>query len=257
MQHFPGSWVFRETNLAIGIACAGLIFLWVEDEYAFDGGNVKKDWLYAVLVTTAFQQLYSVVLTEGLHLLTGKDFSSPADSSDMLINASMARLIVQQCAITNFAALLGKIIRVPSHADNLKFIYYAVAGIVNDYIYDGNFYGDPGPLILACQSKRGESILYARTMAGADPARSLAKIEAVVQGHNPGYPFQYNYVEDPFNDRFKSEELMGETAWVFIALIGWIFAAAGVLALGIGWLTIGVLAIRAAPANPVTAIRDE
>ena len=33
-------------GLAIGIACAGLIFLWVEDEMNFDNFNVKKDRLY-------------------------------------------------------------------------------------------------------------------------------------------------------------------------------------------------------------------
>ena len=36
-------------GLAIGIACAGLIFLWVEDEVNFDNRNVKKDRLYQVL----------------------------------------------------------------------------------------------------------------------------------------------------------------------------------------------------------------
>src|ERR1700733_3570255 len=33
-------------GLAIGIACAALIFLWVEDEVNFDSVNVKKDKLY-------------------------------------------------------------------------------------------------------------------------------------------------------------------------------------------------------------------
>jgi predicted permease len=35
-------------GLAIGIACAGLIFLWVEDELTWDSGQVKKDYLYYV-----------------------------------------------------------------------------------------------------------------------------------------------------------------------------------------------------------------
>ena len=38
-------------GLAIGIACAGLIFLWVEDEYAFDNVHVNKDRLYQLKVT--------------------------------------------------------------------------------------------------------------------------------------------------------------------------------------------------------------
>ncbi len=35
-------------GLAIGIACAGLIFLWVEDEVNWDNFNVKKDRLYFI-----------------------------------------------------------------------------------------------------------------------------------------------------------------------------------------------------------------
>src|SRR5690242_5217921 len=37
-------------GLAIGIACAGLIFLWVEDEVNWDNTNAKKDNLYFVRV---------------------------------------------------------------------------------------------------------------------------------------------------------------------------------------------------------------
>ena len=36
-------------GLAIGIVCAGLIFLWVSDELSYDRVNVKKDRLYLVL----------------------------------------------------------------------------------------------------------------------------------------------------------------------------------------------------------------
>ncbi|MBS1949301.1 MAG: ABC transporter permease [Bacteroidetes bacterium] len=36
------------TGLAIGIACAGLIFLWVEDEISFDQFNTKNKWIYNI-----------------------------------------------------------------------------------------------------------------------------------------------------------------------------------------------------------------
>lgn len=39
-------------GLAIGIACAGLIFLWVEDELQFDQFNVKKDRIYSARVNS-------------------------------------------------------------------------------------------------------------------------------------------------------------------------------------------------------------
>jgi putative ABC transport system permease protein len=41
-------------GLAIGIACAGLIFLWAEDELTFDNANFKKDRLYQVNVNMTF-----------------------------------------------------------------------------------------------------------------------------------------------------------------------------------------------------------
>jgi predicted permease len=37
-------------GLAIGIACAGLIFLWVEDEWTFNGNHLDKDNIYLVKV---------------------------------------------------------------------------------------------------------------------------------------------------------------------------------------------------------------
>ncbi len=42
-------------GLAIGIACAGLIFLWVEDELKFDQFNTKKDHLYFVKETQKYE----------------------------------------------------------------------------------------------------------------------------------------------------------------------------------------------------------
>ena len=41
-------------GLAIGIACAGLIFLWAEDELTFDNANVKKSSLYQLEVNVTY-----------------------------------------------------------------------------------------------------------------------------------------------------------------------------------------------------------
>jgi putative ABC transport system permease protein len=49
-------------GLAIGIACAGMIFLWVEDEMNFDQFNAKKDRLYFARVNAV---LSSGVFTHG------------------------------------------------------------------------------------------------------------------------------------------------------------------------------------------------
>jgi predicted permease len=46
-------------GLAIGIACTGLIFLWVENEVDYDSVNIKKDRLYMVLNNWPFAEHYS------------------------------------------------------------------------------------------------------------------------------------------------------------------------------------------------------
>jgi len=46
-------------GLAIGIACTGLIFLWVESEMGYDNVNVKKDNLYMVLNNWPFAEHFS------------------------------------------------------------------------------------------------------------------------------------------------------------------------------------------------------
>lgn len=41
-------------GLAIGIACASLIFLWVEDEVSFDKSNAKYNYLYYILENQSY-----------------------------------------------------------------------------------------------------------------------------------------------------------------------------------------------------------
>ena len=54
-------------GLAVGIACAGLIFLWVDDELSFDHHNEKKDQLYQVFENQAYEgKTYTFSATPGV-----------------------------------------------------------------------------------------------------------------------------------------------------------------------------------------------
>src|SRR5882762_7360724 len=53
-------------GLAVGIACAGLIFLWVEDEFHYDNHNTKKDRLYCIEENQAYDaKTYTFLATPG------------------------------------------------------------------------------------------------------------------------------------------------------------------------------------------------
>ena len=54
-------------GLAVGITCAGLIFLWIEDEFNYNHHNVKRDQLYQVLENQAYEgKTYTFSATPGL-----------------------------------------------------------------------------------------------------------------------------------------------------------------------------------------------
>jgi putative ABC transport system permease protein len=316
-----------------------------------DGGNIRDnyDWpgkSVNLQVNIAYRNVSNdFILASGMKLLAGRDFTSAIDSSEVLVTATMARLMEreggkgegaeQEGVSINYAGVLGKVIRYPLNEEKTKFDYFTVAGVVADYIY-GNLYGDPGPVILFCRPNHDwwANLVYIRTRAVGNASSVLAKIQTVIQRYNKGYPFQYAFVDEQFNARFKTEELMADTARTFailailisclglfglaaysaeqrtreigirkvlgasvagitgllskdflqlvaiscliafpvagwlahnwlqqytyhIALSGWIFVAAGGVALLIAWVTIASQAIRAALANPVVALRNE
>ena len=54
-------------GLSVGITCAGLIFLWVEDELNYNHNNSKKDQLYQVLENQSYEgKTYTFNVTPGL-----------------------------------------------------------------------------------------------------------------------------------------------------------------------------------------------
>jgi ABC-type antimicrobial peptide transport system permease subunit len=61
-------------GLAVGITCAGFIFLWVEDELNYNHSNCKRDQLYQVLENQAYDgKTYTFSATPGLLAPAMKD----------------------------------------------------------------------------------------------------------------------------------------------------------------------------------------
>jgi predicted permease len=52
-------------GLAIGLACAGVIFLWIEDEVTFDNSHIKKDRIYQVMENWEYDGIRTFSSTPG------------------------------------------------------------------------------------------------------------------------------------------------------------------------------------------------
>jgi hypothetical protein len=55
LQNNKGFSIMNIAGLAVGITCAALIFLWVENEYAYNHNFPKRDHLYRVMEIQTYE----------------------------------------------------------------------------------------------------------------------------------------------------------------------------------------------------------
>jgi putative ABC transport system permease protein len=151
------------------------------------------------------------VKTMGMQLEDGRDFKKdPAqDSSNVMITEALARMMGEGSAVGRLLTL----------GDG----QYKVVGVVKDYIY-GDFYGKPDPVVFFSHPEEAK-YFYIRLKAAATSGKglaatdkALAAIRAVMQKDNPGYPFDYSFVDEKFDAKFTAESLIGKLSWLFAAL---------------------------------------
>jgi ABC-type antimicrobial peptide transport system permease subunit len=142
--------------------------------------------------------------TTGMEIEEGNGFSRTEvqDSAQVLISESFAKLM-------NSDNVLGQTI-------DWQGWTFTVQGVVKDYLY-GNMYGTSDPVLFYHQSE-GANYMYIKPSQGKAITVVLKEIEGVLASHNPGFPFEYKFVDEAFNDRFKSEQLVGNLSQIFAIL---------------------------------------
>ena len=156
--------------------------------------------------------------TMGMHIREGRDFTTTDTVSfqevmktkifpefHVLITRSMEKLMGKGSAV-------GQTMQ-----DNGNFqLNMVVAGVVDDYVY-GNMYGQSDPVVFYCVPGVTNR-MYVRLQSGIAPDVAISRMEALFKRENPGYPFDYTFVDDQFNNQFLSEMLISKLSRVFAAL---------------------------------------
>jgi putative ABC transport system permease protein len=104
----------------------------------------------------------------------------------------------------------------PGGAISINSTNLQVAGVIKDVIYN-DVYAASSPLILVCNPKPA-TVLTIRINPNVDFTEALAKTEAIFKSNNPGYPFQYKFLDEEFNQLFLTEMLIEKLAGVFSVL---------------------------------------
>ena len=170
------------------------------DNYSWSGKDASKNPLISwENVSPQF------ISTMGMKLVAGRDFqtNSTLDSNNVIINEAFAKQMGKEGRV-------GGIIR-----DGGKKAYQ-ITGIVNDFLYN-DIYASAAPVLLY-NHPAGTSILTIRLKIGSNLTDALTKIGAIIKADNPGYPFEYQFIDDDFNQLFKTETLTGTLAGVFATL---------------------------------------
>ena len=168
-------------------------------DFQWQGKDPNKQIL--ITVETVSPEYIS---TMGMRIKQGRDFypDMKADSNNVIINETLAKLMGNK-------SILGSVL---SQGDSK----YTVVGVMNDFIYN-NMYSPSSPLILFPDTS-GTNYMTIRLKRTADLPAAIAKVEKVIKSNNPGFPFEYKFVDEQFDQYFKNETLIGKLATVFAIL---------------------------------------
>jgi predicted permease len=171
--------------------------------FSWDGKDPSKD----ILVT---QDIISpgYMNTMGIQLLKGRDFypDAKSDSLNLIINETFAKMIAKD---TKRDEVVGTILRRDS-------VNFSVIGVVKDFVFD-DMYGKSDPLVFQSYPEYF-GYMYVKLKKQADVEKAVSKIESIVKTNNPGYPFNYIFVDDEYDKIFKSEILIGKLSRIFALL---------------------------------------
>ncbi len=145
--------------------------------------------------------------TLGITLAQGRNFSKQllTDSSTVLINQAAAQLLGYRNPLNR--TIQRK--RSPTRTDT-----YTIIGVVNDFNYQ-SLRQSVGPLILHLdKSEQGMGF----KLATRDVAGTVTKIEATWKKMAVGQPFSYSFLDESFDQMYRSEQRIGQVFISFAAL---------------------------------------
>ncbi len=178
----------------------------------WEGGTNTED------VLISFRRINSTFFeTTGIEIKEGRGFKDniALDSTSLIVSESLANLMGKGSAV-------GKTI---TGGDDV----FTVVGVAKDYQYDDIYSQSSAPVIFLNYPEQARFLLV-KTVAGKPIKEVLTKIEAVMKVHNPAYPFEYTFVDEEFNSKFESEQLIGKLSQVF-ALLAIIISCLGLFGL--------------------------
>jgi len=157
--------------------------------------------------------------TLGMELVKGRNFSKEfgTDSNAIIINETTASLL-------GYGDPIGKNLY-ESDNDN-KLVPLNIIGVVKNFHFE-SLRQNVGPLCFKLQRSTGISIFRINT---TDTKSLVSKVESIWKKMAPGMPFAYRFLDESFDNMYRSEQRIGKLAIAF-AILAIIIACMGLFGL--------------------------
>ena len=150
---------------------------------------------------------YDFAKTMKMELVAGRDFSSAfADSMAYLVNEETAKMIGGPGS--SYRDVVGKILNV--YGDKGP-----IVGVVKNFSMN-SLYSPIEPVVIRFHLQWA-SQLYVRTKPG-ETQQALESLKTVYQKFNPDYPLQYTFLDQQFEQRYRSEQVTGKLVNIFAVI---------------------------------------
>ncbi len=172
------------------------------------GRDIKKEENYGTLAVSA-----EYGKTIGWQFLMGRDFNRQyqTDSLGMIINESAMKEM-------GLSHPIGKQVVWTWWMDNTKVLSYTIIGVVKDMIVESP-YEHTKPIIFYQQGLNGGvNWMDIKVKPGVAMSQALPKIEAVMKKLIPSAPFEYQFADEDYAQKFAAEVRISKLAGFFAAL---------------------------------------
>ena len=170
------------------------------------------------MVYPAFLSIdYDFVTTAGLTVIKGRDFSKsrPVDEENFIINETALR----QIGIEN---PIGLELRFWDHKGK-------IVGVVKDFT-NRHMSSATAPMILSAGNWGANRNYLLLRLRPGNPTRALKHLRQVWERANPGFPCEYEFLDEAFNRMYTNEQRLSQILF-FFAILAVIISCLGLIGL--------------------------
>jgi len=182
--------------------------------------------------------------TVGWQFIAGRDFSRqfPSDSSGFILNEAAVKFM-------ELNEPVGEIIKWNGNA-------FKVIGVIKDVIVESPY--EPVRPSIFCMAYDHRNFAFLKINPLINTGDAVIKIENLFKKYSPSAPFEYKFVDEEFNKKFRTEERAGKLAG-FFALLAILISCLGLFGL-VSFITekrtkeIGIRKVLGASVSTIVAL---